>query len=455
MMRYGLISLTFCFLFFSVGLAGQKIVTTVDGRIIQGEVTETEEGYEVKTQFGVTTLSRAEVDSIEDVPDPDEDYEDRLAALADDDVAGHIELAEWAEENGKLEEAQALFEEALEMLEEGDTRHRYVTLKIAEIADELAGDEGAADGGEPDPGTRPAGGDRSRPDVETMGLVSVDNVYVIRWKELHDNEGTWEANKRLNVKYNNDVIDTFITNKEGSQVYVPGDDNSWTTRELFDARTFKRMNRSEQLFFIMANISRDDVTYSRDIQILGDPAFMEHFRKDIWPLIDDNCAQAACHGGANAPGGLRFIRPLRGSTSEVGTRIYYTNFMTLNAYGGEDGLQLVDRVDVENSLLLQFGLPSTHAKFKHPLVAGAAITPIYSGKTDSDYELIRNWVQNELHYPEPFYQIGFTLPGGVGDAASEETPSDEAAGSEEAPEPEDDDAPAAEEAPQEPQPEQD
>jgi hypothetical protein len=455
MMRYGLISLTVCFLLLSVCSAGQQIITTTDGRVIQGEVTVLEGGgYEVKTQFGVTTLSEAEVESMEDVPDPDVDYKERLEALAAGDVDGHIELAEWAEENDKLEESKMLFEKALAMLEEGDPQHRYVTLKIAEIEDELAGDEEAPDGGDPTPnGNGNAGGNQGGDDdLETLGLVSMDDVYVIRWKELHDNEGTWQANRRLNVKFSNNVLDTFEENKEGTQVYIAGDDNAWTEKELFDPRAFGRLSRSEKLFFIMANISRDNTTYSRDINILGDPAFMEHFREDIWPLIDNSCAQASCHGGANAPGGLRFLRPIRGSTSETGTRIYYTNFMTLSAHGGEDGLQLVDRVDVENSLLLQFGLPPTQARFKHPMVSGNEINAMFDGKTDSDYELIFDWIQNELHYPEPFYEIGFTVPGSEGGASS--TPALDADG-DDAPQGDGEEAPAEDVPAEAPQPEED
>jgi hypothetical protein len=434
MMRYGLISLTFCFLFSSVGFADQMIITTLDGRVIQGEVTETEDGYEVTTQFGVTSLHRSEVDSIEVLADPDEEYAERLAALDADDAAGRIELGEWAEENGRLVEAQTLFEEALDLLPADSPERRYVELKIAEVANAIAAAEQAEV-----PPTEPAGNEPSndggaagRRDPDSLGLVSMDDVFTIRWKELHDNEGTWAANSRLNVRFTNNVEDVFADNMAGRQVYVPGDDGSWTERELFDARAFGRLSRSEKLFFIMANISRDDVTYSSDIRIQGDPQFMEHFRRDIWPLIDDSCAQAACHGGTEAPGGLRFIRPIRGSTSEVGTRTYYTNFMILNTYG-QDGLELIDRIDVGDSLLLQFGLPAGQARFVHPPVSGASIRSLYDNAADDDYQMVFTWIQDELHYPEPFYGVQVAMPDGEATSPAEEPQGDEPEGDTEEP----------------------
>ncbi len=101
--------------------------------------------------------------------------------------------------------------------------------------------------------------------------------------------------------------------------------------------------------------------------------------------------------------------------------------MILNTYG-QDGLELIDRIDVGDSLLLQFGLPAGQARFVHPPVSGASIRSLYDNAADDDYQMVFTWIQDELHYPEPFYGVQVAMPDGEATPPAEEPEGDEPEG---------------------------
>ena len=119
---------------------------------------------------------------------------------------------------------------------------------------------------------------------------------------------------------------------------------------------------------------------------------MASFRQRIWPIISRGCAAPACHGGQKA-GHLRFVLPVSYGPAMS------TNFYILSQFEAGEG-KLVDRDHAEASLLLQFGLSTEQAEWKHPV----AITPVFQSTGDPKYQIVLDWIR-QLHSPAPDYGI--------------------------------------------------
>jgi len=399
MLRNGLICVVCFLLAASAALADtKKVVARNPDRVIVGEVTETDDGYEVRTRFGVVQLQRHEVVSITDVVDPKQEHDERLAELADDDVDGHIELGRWAGENELTEEAMSRFRHVLEI--EPDNQEAALLLRQLEADLEREADSNASgDNGGPD---EPPGDGAATPDFNAEWLVSMDDVYRIRMAEMREGE-------KIRVAFVDEVLDDFAKMMKG-ETDVDG--------EKFNAKTFDRLSREEKLQYILANVDRDDMSIRDRIHLMEDPAFMDkdQFRR-IWRLqIAESCGAAQCHGGVGAPGGLKLLK-LPGGAGDLGTRTYYTNFLILDMYKAETGQlrgqRLIDRNRPENSLLLQFGLEPDEAVFTHPQVEGEAIRPAFRDTEDEKYEVTLRWITESLRGPvHPYYNVDFTPPVG-------------------------------------------
>jgi len=397
MLRYGMICLMCCLLGGSTALADVKVVVTKDpSRVLTGEVTDTSEGIEVQTSLGVIRVPRHQIVSITDYVDPEQDYSQRLEKLADDDVQGHIDLGRWAIENGLLEAGKERFEHAIAL--DGENREATLLLRRVEamikqrdekqVPDEPGGKVGGNDGDAVASGT-----------FDPKWLVSMDDVFRIRMAEIKEGE-------RVRVEFDNDVLDRFakaMTGREDAQ------------GNMFDEREFKRLGPADKLIYILDNIDRDDTDIRNDIRIVQDPEFMKVFKETIWKLrVEPSCGAAQCHGGTSSPGGLKLL-PYAGTSDEVGTRTLYTNFLILDMYrateGPFKGQQLINRNRPENSLLLQFGLPSNMATFVHPNVDGWAVRPLFTGLEDPRYVSTFEWITQSLYGPvHPYYNVNFTPP---------------------------------------------
>lgn len=404
MLRYGMICFVCC-LMAAVALGEtKKVVTRNPERVIIGEVTETADGYEVKTPYGVIKLQRHQVVSITDVVDPKEEYDERLGELAEDDVDGHVELARWAMKNELVDEAEVRLKHVLE-LEPG---HPEATLLLRQIADDR---QPPSQNNDP---TTPPEGDDPDPTFDPAWLVSIEDVYRIRMAEIAEDE-------KIRVKFVDDVLDDFSKMMAGETV----------DGKKFDSRKFRRLKDEEQLAYILANTDRDDTSIRDRIHITKDPAFMREFAK-IWDSIDRSCAATQCHGGVDAPGGLKLLESPSGSrTGDVGTRTYYTNFLILDQYrvaeGQYTGEQLLNRNRPEDSLLLQFGLEPEEASFVHPEVDGKAISVLFRSAEDRNYEDAMDWIRNSLRGPvHPFYNVDFTPPVPNSDEDEEPAPTEPA-----------------------------
>ena len=406
MLRYGLICVLCCLLVGSHAVADVKLVITRDpDREIIGEVTETSEGIEVRTSMGVVTIPRHQVVSITDYVAPEEEFRQRLADLADDDVDAHISLGRSAMDDGMLEAAQERFRHVLQL--EPDNQEAILLLGEAE-ARIMRRDR--VDDEEP-PETGPGGNEDSSFDPDW--LVSMEDIYRIRMAELREDES-------VNVQFMNDVLDRFERSMTGRED---------ADGEMFEARQFRRMRPPDKLTYILANIDRDNTSIRSDIHILDDPEFMQTFMV-LWRTLEPTCAAAQCHGGVSAPGGLRLLRsPSVGTSDDVGRRTLYTNFMILDTYRAQSAehnrQQLINRSRPENSLLLQFGLPTDQAVFAHAEVEGEPIRPLFANTENRLYQRMFEWLTDGLRGPvHPHYNVDFTppLPSSTDEPPDEQPP---------------------------------
>jgi hypothetical protein len=141
---------------------------------------------------------------------------------------------------------------------------------------------------------------------------------------------------------------------------------------------------------------RDDTELLKDIHVAQDPKFMTDFRSRIWPIIEKNCATANCHGGPEPAGGLRFF-VFPGQS----VRRDYTNFLIVS--GWKNGRsRLLERQNIQSSLILQYGLNRKVSKKWHP---GPPITPVFTSIRAANYRRVRDWMASLVKPLAPDYHI--------------------------------------------------
>ena len=102
------------------GSAGADVVHLKNGHQIEGDVTESAGKLVVKMKRGTVTLDKSEVARVEVKPSTLDEYRERLAKLAPDDVEGRFELAVWLDEKDHGLDAKKAYEAVLEI----DPHHR-------------------------------------------------------------------------------------------------------------------------------------------------------------------------------------------------------------------------------------------------------------------------------------------------------------------------------------------
>ena len=94
-----------------------------DGRIVEGAVEDTPDGYRLRNRFGETTVKKADVKTWSKGRTVDDLVRERLKALPADDVENRARLARWLVDLGRADEGRALAEAALEIDAENATSH--------------------------------------------------------------------------------------------------------------------------------------------------------------------------------------------------------------------------------------------------------------------------------------------------------------------------------------------
>jgi len=368
----------------ALAVAQMKTVTLKDGRKITGEVTKTDDGYQIKRKYGVVVVSKDQVVSIEDVTTPQEQYRQRLAKIDRKSPQDHYELGRWAFRTGLLEIARNELEAALKL--KGDYERAKLLLRRVEArieADSKKTPKTVATG----PTTGPAGPVTGKVVLRPEWLVGQEDIYRIRLEELREND-------KATIVFRNDVIKRFIKMMRGVGDF----------RDRGFEKRFQAASRLDKVRYIRQNVDRDNSEIKDDIIIKSDPAFMMDFRTKIWPTVARYCATAACHGGTKPRGGFKLF-----NVAGKNEKIDYTNFLILDGFTTKQGRRMIDRNNREESLLLQCGLPEELAKFKHP----HKITTPYADRKSANYVRVLQWIRSLEGGLHPSYRVKYTPPFGM------------------------------------------
>ncbi len=356
----------------TAAIAGKtQVLVLKDGRRLTGEVTKTPTGVQIKTKLGVLIFAKEQVDSIVDVAKPEDEYKRRLGEIDAKDPRAHLSLAQWAYKARLL-----------------DTAYRVRLLKIAkkELETALTLDSGlematlllrrvnaALDRRPPIPPTQPTqptnnGGNGK---IREEWLVSLEDVYRIRLAEFKI-EGSGRLDTSAAVSFRNKVVERFIAMMQGES-------------DEFDARKFKGMIAFNKLKTILTET--EEASIHKDILLKTDPWVMRDFRGGIWRILVSRCGTLLCHGAPKGQGQFKLLNV--GARNE---RIDYSNFLILSQYS-KGQVRMLDRDNVNESLLLHYGLPDgdEKVKYKHPRKKKLSPAP-FAGVADGNYLRIQKWI---------------------------------------------------------------
>src|SRR5262245_27437409 len=95
----------------------------VDGRVVEGAVEDTAEGYRVRSRFGESLVKKADVKTWTPGRTVDDLVRERLKALPSDDAENRARLAKWLVDLGRADDGRALAEAVLEIDAENAAAH--------------------------------------------------------------------------------------------------------------------------------------------------------------------------------------------------------------------------------------------------------------------------------------------------------------------------------------------
>jgi len=197
---------------------------------------------------------------------------------------------------------------------------------------------------------------------------------------------------KVKIRFKNDVIERYL------ELMRRGNHPDWDEKDFKD----KQYSDVERVLEIRNRMPGNN-EFLKDIHIEKDHVFMTAFEKDVWPAVKEGCASLACHGGAKGKGRLRLVT---GPPSK-NAKGMYTNFAILSGFIGPGQHRMIQRMGVDESLLLQYGLNSKFRSIDHPKLPNEKTPPpIFESKSEKKYLRIKSWIENlESFPPHPDYRI--------------------------------------------------
>lgn len=380
-------------LLMAAGRAG--VVRTKDGSVYDGQVEEQQETVKVTVRGIQTTIPRESVASIV-YGDFETRWNNDYEKLSEKDAKGRMELAKRAFEEQRYDLAEKALNDTLTI--DPNNADAAELLRLTLIQRRMEKNTSASDTG----ASTPSPGSTSQtPSVAPYNTLRPEDVQVIKRAELT------ESDTRITISFKNNV----------QKKYHDADPNTG-----MNYTQFQRQPAVVKALMIIRNGGED---LAKDVEITNDPATMLAFRRDVLPIVLSGCATSSCHGGNNES-----TREFALITPAAGTPEVYTNYYLLYSYrkniasGSVEGFlnpeqaMMIDRLNPSKSLLLQYGLPSQMADYKHPTVRGYnGIFP--RGRDDPKYRTIENWITS-LGRIEKKYDIDFKLER---KSAASQTPS--------------------------------
>ena len=375
-----LVTALMCLTLTATALAAQQKVTLANGRVLTGEVTKTKDGYTIKLESGMEVqIADDQVSKVEKIVTPVDEFAQRWEKVDKKNASDLVALASWADEKGLLEQAAKTLNTALKV--DPKNERAKLLLKVVEAKIEAKKDEGNDTQGNGNGEDEQVTVDGQR--LDPKWLVDMEDIYRIRLEEIRPDE-------RVTVKYENDVLDRFIRMMEGIEEFK---------QPRFD-QTFRGWPRSKQLHFILDKIDRDNDVIKNDIHIVVDPKFMVEFRNYIYPVVRQFLDSPKVRANRNDVGGLRLL-----TVGGRNTRVDYTNYLILYGFKYK-GQRMIDRDVVEDSLILQWGLPRDIARYPHPIEQ----PPTFSSTKSPQYRRIEKWIQQLKRPVEADYDLKWKPP---------------------------------------------
>jgi len=383
---------------------GQRgLVQLRDGTIVRGEILKDSlEEVEFQVDSVRGRVPREKVYRVMLELEFETRYARVKAAIAPEEHGRRLGLARWLADQDRLDlaitELEALLrdgdvEEAREMLREINAR---VKLELAvkeskenskkkaasKAADAAAAEqEKTADAGSNSAKPAPRGAPTTREmlpkDLLSNEDVNLVRVYEIDFKDPPRLTVSPEGVRQLILRY-------------GSSALVPA-----TTQERNALYSKSSVEIARLMFDLKA---RDLYNY---IEVEEDPTSVAKFRTRVhnsWLI--SNCATSRCHGGVDA--GRFFL--YTGNAKDQ--RIRYTNLLTLLNFK-VDGKPVVNFEDPPDSLLIQYAMTRSSARYPHPDVKGWR--PVLSNTTPQLLQDTLDWIRS-MYQPRPEYPVKYVAP---------------------------------------------
>lgn len=372
--------------------ARTAVVTTNDGRTYRGEVlTDNETGVTLSIAGVPTPIARGDIRDVKFQLSPGEEFRQRRAELADDDLEGRYKLARWLFEAKAYEIASVeLADMRKQFPDEGRVEQLAelvnARLKIQRAAEQEKNNPPAPKPDPPKP-QMPGNSDPLPVDVnpEKAEKLTDEQINAIKVYEID-----FDSRPPPQVFFERDVIAQFINEYQ---------DQSADLRGLNNQRRFRTVPGAEQLRFMMSLRARE---YYPLADVRNDPPAMMNFKRFVHrQYVINFCATTDCHG-EKPNGGLRLFQDRPTSDATV-----YTNFYILHRWNRGEGF-MIDRERPRDSYLYQYGLPQADAVMRHPDVPG--LTPRIRSRNEPVAEALVDWI-NLLYKPTPDYPIDYTPPG--------------------------------------------
>ena len=362
--------------------ARQAVVVTKDGKRFEGELLREENDRVVLEIAGISTpILRSDIQTFDIKKSIDEQYQERRAELADDDVDGRYNLAYFLFENDALNLAENELRELRQLSPESEKVRLLET--VVQERKKLLQSQQARPARPVTP--RPATPADSRGSDQTDGRLSPEQVNIIRVWELPNDF----VNSGPPIQIPPKVVNEFLE-KYRDQPGMPRGRNA--------ERAFRGASDARKLQLMMEKRARE---FYGEVKVTRDPPAMLEYRSQIHNrYVLNYCATNECHGNTAAPGDLYLFQAQPTSDQTV-----YTDFFILSRMRTARGA-MIDRDRPNLSLLLQYGMAPEAAAFPHPDVPGWR--PRFRG---SDDPTVRRYAQiiDEL-YTNPNYGISYVPP---------------------------------------------
>jgi len=330
-----------------------------------------------------TKLKREVVDHVRLEPSFDERYAHLRAMLRPDMPYRHLAMCQWLVDQRQYELARKELKELLRdhPIAEGKqlltTVRAQITLNRRPRRDEPTRD--------PDGPRAPERVRSVMPQPETVGgLLTRDEVNLIQVFEIDFNRPPKVSIDKQTIAH---MIQDHSTDKAMDSIGP-------------DRTALYRMPPIEIVRLMFKLKARP--LYG-DVKVLTEPYALNLFRQRVhntWLM--NNCATTRCHG---SPGAGRFFLHRRNHRDE---RVRYTNLLILDRLKLEGNpLPLVNYEKPLQSLIIQYGLPTTIARHPHPEVRGWS--PAFRRLDDRMVRWGVEWMQSMLQ-PRVDYPINYDPP---------------------------------------------